>query len=275
MTELIDELPSTQIPFDESQLHQKIAGDHPEMPEAPDNTVQLLRGIYKDGVWHKDVELRELTGVDEEKLSKVKTDAAVFDTILALGVTAVGGIDFSEMTRSEKEAVLSELLIGERMVIYLNIVRVTFGNDKLMNWTCSSCSADNETVILISEDFKLESKDDEEPQVSYEFTTSKGDKLTYRLAVGSDQKAITDNKKNVTVAEANTILLSKILTQINDKFPLDAMEYVRNLSLKDRTKILEDLDKRQPYVDMGLDIDCPSCGEVQRIPLSWGDLFRP
>ena len=133
---------------------QAIAGPTPLIEEAPDTALVLPRGLFVSGTFKRQAVVRELTGADEEQLAKAKDGADLFDQVIALGTTSIDDFDLSSMPVVERQTWLRMLLIGEREQLFLAISKVTFGETRTINFTCSMCNERQETDLLLSEDFK-------------------------------------------------------------------------------------------------------------------------
>lgn len=243
------------------------------MEPSLDLMVQLPRGIQKDGLFQTKAEVRELTGRDEEVLARIKDNQATFDAIVALGTEKLGSIDMTGDPQSARDQVLSGLLVGERMMLYLAIVRATFGNEKTLDFLCTNCDSHQETTILVDVDFPVVVPE-EGIKNSYSFITSKGHTILFRLVEGRDVKAVSLRKAS-SPAERNTLVLSQVILQVDGQVPNDTETYVKDMGIKDRTDLLAAIQEHQPTVDFTLEIECTSCGEGQQIPLQWSELFRP
>lgn len=250
-----------------------VRGSVPLISEAPDVMVRLPRGLYNGTEWENDVEIRELTGADEEALARFKDAADFFNGVVVYGTTRIGSQDLTQLGFAERQSILAGLLIGEREQLFLHIARVTYGDTKDLEHSCPSCQADLETTLLISEDIKAPEM--ENPYtLTYTMTTAGGAVLTYRLATGADQMAVF-SKKGASLPEQNTLMISQCVTQIDGKPVVDPMAMARNLSMGDRRRLLEHLVDDQPSPKLELSIPCVSCGFEMIVPLSWGDIFRP
>jgi hypothetical protein len=252
---------------------EAIAGPVPLIAAAPDCSVELPRGLYVRGEFKRQALVRELTGADEEALARMRDGEDFLDLVLALGTVSIDDFDLSSMPVAERQGHLRQLLIGERDQLFLSITRATFGERKTMNFTCSTCREEQEIDLLLSEDFPLKGSDDVTTMV-FTYTTSKDQELQYRLATGADQiEAFA--KKGASVAEQNTIILSRVITKANGEMLVDPMAYVRSLSIRDRQALLTELVAKQPTIDLTISTRCAACGLDQRLGLQWVDLFRP
>jgi len=249
-----------------------MAGPVPLIPDAPDIVYHLPRGLYHSGTWQTEVQLRELTGADEETLAKAKDPVAFFSLVIALAVTRIGEVDLAEHNVNEKRSMLSELLIGEREQLYLQAAAVSFGNSKEMQFTCTNCEADQQMTILLDTDFPPREVEDID-KTSFVYTTSRGAELEYRPALGSDQDEVL-SRKGITLAEQNSILLSRCILRANGQMLVNPLTFVRGLAMRDRQQMMALLVQRQPSISLDLRTICSTCGSEQTIQLGWGDIFR-
>ena len=250
-----------------------IAGEAPRIADPPESMLTLPRGIFNNGKWHARCEVRELTGVDEEILAKVRKPEETFDMMLVRGVTRIGEIDLSKMDVGDSRGWLGKLLIGERELLFLAIAKATYGDERNYPVTCRDCGLEQTLTVRISDDFKpKEIPDIREREFSY--TTSKGDKINYRLATGVDQNEVM-RKEGATVAEMNTLLLSSCISEVNGSMVVDPLSFARSLPMRDRQAILAEMVKHQPNVDLVVRFPCDGCGEGQQISFGWLDFFRP
>ena len=252
---------------------EEIAGPVPLIPDAPDVSLNLQRGLLVRNEYKTEVIVRELTGADEEALARTKEATDFFDMVIALGVVSVGDFDLSSLPVAERQGYLRTLLIGERDQIFLAIVKATFGERKTMTFSCQTCQEDQEIDLLLSEDFKpQEVKEVTTDILTYQ--TSKGDELQYRLVTGEDQLEAFA-RKNSTTPEQNTIILSRVITKRNNGLIPDPLAFVRSMPMRDRQNILAALVSHQPTIDLMVTTKCAACGADQPLILGWVDLFRP
>lgn len=249
-----------------------IAGPVPLMSDAPDCSLVLPRGLYIQGMFKTNATVRELTGTDEESLAKQREPNDYFDLVIALGVERIDDFDLGALPVAERQGHLRTLLIGERDMLFLAVVKATFGERKTLGFKCQTCGEEQEIDLLLSDDFKPKITDD--LAMSYAFTTSKGVELEYRLANGEDQREAFA-RKGATTAEQNTVILSRCIISVSGGLVVDPLGFARKLSIKDRQLLLDGLISRQPTIDLGVTTTCAACGADQALALGWMDLFRP
>jgi hypothetical protein len=258
---------------DLAKAKEMTAGPVPLIQDSVDPHVDLPRGLMFNGSWNTRAVVRELTGMDEEAMARVKDITEIYDTVLALGTVRIGEADLASRPLPERQGLLQQLLLGERDQLYVGIVRMTYGDRKTMNFTCPMCKEEQELTVTLSEDFVINTVDDVQ-QTEFTFVTSKGDTIVYRPAVGADQMEAL-RRKNASMAEQNTILISRCVKTVNGDLVVDPTGYARKLPLRDRHAFLADLISHQPSVDMTVTVDCVACREEQTIALGWADLFQP
>lgn len=277
MTDVRDDLSTAEELFRDKQAdlqvaREQIAGPVPLIEPAPDCNLTLPRGLWVKGVFKAEVVVRELTGMDEEALAKHRDPSDYYDMVVALGVERIDDFDLGALPLADRQGWLRTLLIGERDQIYIAIIRATFGERKTISFSCVHCNQEQETDLLLSEDFKPKIVADVDSEI-FVFTTSKGHELQYRLVTGDDQREAYA-RKGATTAEQNTILLSRCITKLNGGLVPDPLSYVRNLSIRDRQDLLTELVDHQPSINLRLTTNCTACGLEVPLALGWADLFR-
>lgn len=268
-----EQRPAPPTQEDLTKARQLTLGDAPNIQESVEPYVDLPRGVMYNGTWQKRAMVRELTGVDEEAISRVKEVTDIYDTVLALGTVRIGEMELGVLPLAERQGFLAQLLLGERDQLFIAVVRSTYGDQKTMLYRCPNCNEQQQLTVTLSEDFPIETVPEVE-RTEFEFTTSKGQSITYRPAIGSDQLEAL-RRKNATMAEQNTIMLSRCIKLVDGGIVVDPMAFARQLPMRDRNTLLAELVSRQPRVDMTVTVDCVSCREEQTIPLGWADLFQP
>jgi hypothetical protein len=266
---------SEQLPRDmQGELRaakEAVAGPVPIIGDAPDVTMVLPRGLFHRGQWQREVTVRELTGTDEEVLAKVPDQLSFFSTVVALGVESIGEVDLASLPVVERKNYLGELLLGEREQLFVKVAQASFGDSKDVSFVCTMCTAEQTMGLILSEDLAPKQVDVVEMN---SFTTSKGDVLDFRAAVGSDQEEAV-SRKGATPAEQNTVMISRCVTKRNGEIIVDPMQFARNMGMRDRQQLLQALVEMQPTINLELKTQCAACGGDQTVALGWGDIFRP
>lgn len=244
--------------------------DTPMIDLPPDGSVELPGGYIHppDGKLYSDAEVRELTGVDEEMLSKpevTKSLGRFTQLLLQRGVTRLGPFD------NPQNNILGALLVGDRDMLLIAIRRATYGDDLEMEVNCPACDEKLDLHYDLSKDIPIKQMDNPLER-SFTYVTKSGRQLTASLAVGTDQEAIL-NATNKTIPELNTLLLSRCVID-EHQVPL-GLDGVRELGIHDRRELLKQITERQPGPKyQSLDITCPVCAKEFPLSLTLYDLFR-
>lgn len=252
-----------------------IVGDSPLMDQPPDGTVTLFRGLYHGDSWHINAEVSELTGEDEEIIARAMAandSVGYVNAILLQGVHQIGPLVLSELPTHERVGTINRLLIGEKELLFLRILQVSFGDVREVTTTCPACRETNEVSFSITDDIPI--KDLEDPQrPSYDFTMKDGSHIEYRLVTGEDQAAANE-RKGISAPEQNTITLSRCVLSHDGKILVDPMRFARYMRAFDRRKLLAEINDKQPgpyFKEVKL--PCAACGALSSFQPAWADLL--
>jgi len=257
----------------DAELVNQFAQKAMEEPEsvittrAPSDTEVCLRGgfITEDGKLITTAEVRELTGADEEFVSKTGSMAKALNALLERGLVKLGN---EEVTRDH----LDTLLAGDRDSILIGIRCATFGRDLTLNVKCPNCSTGQTCVINLVDDVPYRELKDKEKDRTWSMNTKRGS-VTVSLPNGIVQKKLMDNVEK-TSAEINTLLLSGCITSV-DGSPSVGAATALSLGMSDRAKVIDEILSRNPGPRLGeVKKACQACGEDIELPLSLADLFR-
>jgi hypothetical protein len=236
----------------------------PEIVSPSDTTVELPGGyVNAAGEIIRTAEVRELTGKDEEIISKTNNLGKAVLTILQLGTVKIGN-------EAATEKLLDELLIGDRDAILLGILKATFGNTVKI-----PVFADGEEKLVevdINTDIKTKILTD---PVNDRVFIVKGKNVDYtvKLPNGVVQREMINNAEK-TSAELSTLVLENTLVRIGEN-PVYSKAQVQALSVVDRRKIIEEINKRAPGPQFeDVVVTDPDTGSEVTVPINLGTLFQ-
>jgi len=259
----------------EKLLAETNSSPMPEIPFPDTDIVVLPGGLARKDTIIQSVEVRELTGEDEESLAKASQSSSIFsflDRLLRCGVSRIGNESVTE-----KDKLLSQMLIGDREAIILGIRQATYGNKiEIEDWNCSHCNFSSELSLELSDipSSKLSDLD----EATFKVPLRKGGYALVRLANGDDQLAVFE-KADLTQAQRETILISRCVISLTDTSGKEKLmaafpSMSRSLSIPDRHSILRELNIRQPGPKYDqVKFDCESCGTEQTVTVTIGHLF--
>lgn len=247
--------------FAEQATREPLSDVKTKAPSKP--TVTLPGGFIRDGEVVKTAEVRELTGVDEEAISKASTTGKALNLLLQRGLVSIGS----------KEATLEDLdllLSGDRDALLLGIRRVTFGDTVEFETGCFNCSERQVVSVNLIDDIPVRELGNKER--SWVIDTKSGP-VEVALPTGITQKKLLENTDK-TSAEINTILLAGCVLSVNGT-PSMGASTVLQLGMADRSKIVQEIIDRIPGPRLGEVVKtCKACGEDISLSLSLVDLFR-
>ena len=238
----------------------------PEIVPPSDTTVELPGGhINAAGEVIKFAEVRELTGKDEEAISKSTNMAKALMTVLSRGVVSVGNEPTSEK-------LLDSLLVGDRDTLLIGILKATFGPKAVVQGWCDICKEPKDVEVDLSADIKI--KILTEPVDGRVFIVKgKKNEYTVQLPNGVVQKELVNNSDK-TAAELTTLVLENTVMKINGD-PVYSKLQVQNLPVVDRREIVEEINRRAPGPQFDdVLVNCPNCESEVRVPINLGALFQ-
>ena len=210
-------------------------------------------------------EVRELTGKDEEAISRANGVGKAILTVLQRGTVKIGDIPADER-------VLDQLLSGDRDMLILAIFKATFGHTTDLSAYCGTCAEVKVVEVDLNEDIKIKTLSD---PINDRVFIVKGRKqeLTVQLPTGITQKELITNSDK-TSAELNTMLLEQTVTRIGES-PVISKTQVQNLGLVDRRNVIEEINNRVPGPQFDdITVTCPDCESEVTVPINLGALFR-
>jgi hypothetical protein len=239
--------------------------DEPDIIDPPETVFRLAAGYMQDdGRWVKEFEVRELTGRDEEALSRIGD--------IGRGLVAMMERTLVRVGHDTGVNRLDSLIGGDWDTVLLAVRTVTFGPEIELKPTCASCRAEYEVTVNLRNDLAIRSANPEDLM-----WTVKGRRHTYSLSLytGSTQRKVYDLlAENKSVAAVNTEILHDSINQI-DEMPVLGRDEIRDLSVADRRTLLDSINDHRVGPDLsGVTIKCPTCGNEQPHPLDAAALFQ-
>ncbi len=235
---------------------------------APSSNVVTLPGGYVngDGAVVKYAEVRELTGLDEEAISKSGSVGRALTAILERGVVSVG----SEPATKD---VLDKLLIGDRDALLVGIRRVTFGETVDFSFPCPTCSTDLDIALNLNTDVPTSELEDPVNDRVFTYMSKSRGPIVLDLPTGFVQKKLVESSDK-TSSEMNTIILAGCIKSVNGE-PSIGVATALKLGMADRDALIAEIVKKAPGPRLGeVTTTCEACSGEIFLPLSLADLFR-
>jgi len=249
-------------------LNAALAEEIPEIKAPPATSTELLRGVFnkETNSWESTAYVRELNGFDEEALAALDNQNIVYaeymSVLLKRAVVSIGSFSVKD-----DPTIIDSLIIGDRDLLFLKIVEVTYGVNREYQVSCGSCKAMNDIVVPMNEFENRKVAHD--PHMPLEATLSDGTKVRMRLPNGLDSQVVA--KKAKSTAEQNTLMLARCV-----EFPVMAnpQQWAKELGMKDRNELVRILMESQPGPEVGeVNAQCATCGLDLNIVLDWASLL--
>lgn len=261
------------IQSDVSALNSAIKDPVPELRRSESLIVSLQRGLIDpaSGIWQTEAEVREMTGEDEEYMSGVEAKGSIsysdyMLTLLRRTVNRVGNVDVVS-----SPSVLDNLSIGDRDILFLGVIRATYGRTKEFQATCPHCDNDNDVSIDLEDDFKIQ-----DPSVNLrepiEVTLRNGTVVKLRVPTTGDSSSI--GKKSQSSSEQNTYMISRCSVWAEGEQPQNIEKWAKSLNVADRNKMVRAvLDvKAGPKIEE-VKVPCAHCDKEMIIRIDWISLL--
>ena len=227
----------------------------------------LLAGyIDKEGNLHTTFTLREMTGRDEEAISKsdVKQNGAkLIAILLERCVLSIGTLTRKSVGGEEWKEIIKKLLVGDQDYMLIKLRELSMGGEIEVTHTCPYCKESLKTMLDVSELETVPFKGQRE----IPFSLPKGyrDRKgvlhrdgTLRLPTGQDREILTPlARKNV--AQASTLMLTR-LCKFEEGLPVTE-DVMRDLTVRDREYLQKLLHENLFGINLEIDVTCTSCGE--------------
>jgi hypothetical protein len=248
-----------------------IADEVPSIDKSPDTSVKLLRGLLNPETltWETTAEVKEITGEDEEVLASLdsKEDLSYSDYLNELLKRAV--ISIGSLSIAKNPHLIDDLLIGDRDLLFLGVVRAAYGRAREMQLTCGTCQKDNDVTIDLIDDFKVETNNVDLTQ-PISVVLKNGEEVLFSYPTSGDGRYA--SKKGKTVAEQNTLIIARCLIDSMDR---DSREsWAKKLNIADRKKITKAITSVQPGPRMGeVETQCAHCDTNLTVVIDWVSLL--
>jgi len=249
----------------------------PEVPliEVPNPGMATLSyGVEIDGERRKLVTVRELNGSDEEALARLDPSKGdqyyvlLMDLIIKRATETIGGV-----VPTPKD--LGQLLMGDRDIIFLEIILATTGEEKeYEDVKCPECGETFNAHVGIRgviDIHRLEEDDDPYTDV----TLRDGSVIHLHYPNGEDQMSLFQGKEvaGKNSSERNTLLLGRCIESVDGKVIRNAIDFARNLGMADRRTLIDALGKGPRVEFKEVEVPCPECGVELPFQLSWAELL--
>jgi len=264
---------SLELAAQAEALEEVLQDPPPEGGKAAPTTVELIRGVVdaESGEWQTTATVREMTGEDEEELARLSTKddlsyAEYTSVLLTRAVERIGTLRIKD-----DPLILDNLIVGDRDLLFLGVVKATYGNVRTFVVTCPSCSGKSDVMVNLDKDFPV-TKPQSDPRKTRTVTLRDGHEVQVRYPTGKDAQIIAG--AGDTMPAQNTAIISQCVVWDDDRSDIVKQQWARALSLADRRLIVSAIVDNQPGPTLEeVDAPCAHCGETVTMVLDWAYLL--
>ena len=229
---------------------------------------EFLQGAKdKDGVVHKEFQIREMTGEEEEAISKanVKNNGGkVIRTILERCITHIGTMTPKTEGQAQWREMIQHLAVGDQDIALLKIREETLGEELEVSHGCPSCGQELTTILNTNEleIIPYNGKEVMDFELPKGYVDNKGELHkfgTIRYPNGLDREMLSQMVKNNT-GMANTMLLTRCIEKFEGLPSYD--QVIRKLSIRDREYLVTLLKENEFGISLETEVICTSCGHA-------------
>lgn len=223
-----------------------------------ENIFTLPGGYFYDGCLHKDVQLKPITGRDEEMLAEAEGAGNEFATALIISncIQSLGHLDAVSIDTARK------ILIADRDFILLKQYQLTFGDKVDAVLICPACDKKMDIDFFLSQVEVVEKNLGSQiftmelsPLAAYEDEQGRKHRnIEFRLPNGGDLEAVEGMQNE---ADAVIKLLSRCVSRVGDQRMDENIS--RSLTALARREIEEEMSELAPRVELEMDLICPEC----------------
>lgn len=250
-----------------TNIESLLAEPAPKMGDVPNTSVKLIRGVQMGDNWVNNAVVREMTGDDEEFLSSLeaKNNSNYGDYVLNLLKRTV--VSIGDINVATTPMVLNDLLVGDRDLLFIAVIRATYGRNREFKVVCPHCNRSNDLMIDLESDFPVEG-DVTKVFKPLEVILRNGSKLELNHPTAGDSAAVGRSNKNI--AQQNTAMIARCArVEVPNK-----EEWARSLSVADRSTIVNAVyAAKVGPTPREVNAPCAHCAEEITLMFDWVSLL--
>lgn len=254
----------------------KILADDQIDPERGITGTVLLPCGYIDssGTLHREVDLKEMTGRDEDLLSNPSSKNFVgsMNQVFANCITRIGSLTEPH----EIMAAIPKLRIGDRAFLKIQLRRLSLGDIYQVAIPCPSCGQTPDGGYETNLGALKKNIPKDAAQTTLTVKTPSGRTVVIRELTGEDEfrfsRLLKDHKDDFMSA-----FMAMCVASVDGK-DVDYMSYpLQSMVSRDRAAVRGAIDKLGGGVEQHLEFECPKCGHEFEadLPLEQTSFFFP
>jgi hypothetical protein len=166
---------------------------------------------------------------------------------------------------------LDNLLVGDRDLLFLGVIKATYGNVRTFVISCPSCDSKSDVMVNLDTDFPVRQPVDD-LRNNRPVTLRDGRVVQVRYPTGKDARAIAASGD--TLAVQNTAIIVQCVVWDDDRTEVVKKQWARGLSIADRRLIVSAIIESQPGPTLEeVEAPCAHCDETVTMVLDWAYLL--
>ena len=277
-----DELNEFPASFDEEPKLSDVIFDEDGISEER----RLLCGVTFDGVKHSTFTFREMTGADEEAISKGElrsNPAKIYHVLLERCVMSIGTLTKKDLGPRAWADLMRNMYVGDQDWIMFTIRAASLGREFKVSHVCpnSDCKTKLTTYVDVDEIGVRHFMGSEDLEFvlpkGYKFRNRDGSTTVFihgrmRLSNGADREVLTPVfRKNPGLAK--TMMLTRLVSFSDESAPPVTDNVMKDLTTSDRNYLTELLQEHDFGLDGRIDCVCSTCGEEFQGDLTGADFL--
>lgn len=231
-------------------LQQGLLLNELERPKSSLGVFELPCGyLDEEGVLHREVELSELTGNEEDLLASPTIPVQrKMGLLIGRCIKRLGTI-----TDRGKIAMISEqLTIGDRVFLLFALRRITLGDSYPFKITCPTCNKESMHNVDMAE-LRVQPMNEPEKRI-YDVTIPSGKTVRFKIMTGEDEGKLSKIKK---LEDKLSVALLVRVELLNGKPP--TLDDIKGLTIKERDDLRAMMDECDGGIDTTVETSCPLC----------------
>jgi len=258
--------PEKVDPNKEHFLNPRPAVGHYELP---------CGWIAEDGTLHKDIIVREMTGVEEELLAGRGEPLFRMNKVMANCLQQIGPKDDS----SGNVKIVNDLTVIDRYFLLVALRRSSMGDDYTVESACPQCSVRDKFTVDLSTLGAVEMENPSER--IHTGTTPSGMDYTFHVMTGNDEVWLAKAKSKLKgegmltlnmLCRVDEISGQRVERDVNKRREfMQSVAFMGRLGMRDRMSIRNRIQVAEGDLDMSLEFECKSCGNPWKASLDVTD----
>jgi hypothetical protein len=231
-------------------------------PKASTGIFKLPSGyLAPDSTLHDEIQLREMTGAEEDILSGPGSVMSKLNTIIGNCVIKVGTITDKKLMHD----IVMNIPAVDRVCILLMLRAITINDEYSFDANCPGCKTEGSYTVVLSS-LKVKDMEDKKKRV-FDLKLPSGKTVQIKTLLGKDEHDAAEIAKKFPNDLASAAMMTRIAAIEGTPATL---ETIKTLSWKDTRFIRTELKKIDPTIDTLIENTCQTCKRDFSVELDIG-----